>query len=67
MNIGVVPEAETSFGYDGTTALDLPLDVPCDDRSTTQPRSGTHVYCVYCVCIVVCIPLSYLISLKIIA
>ena len=49
----VTPEVETSTGYEGTTELDLhlhvPLDIPCDERSScTQPLSGTYdvMYCI---------------------
>lgn len=48
VNVDMVPAVETSTGYDGTTKLhldvsDLPLDIPCDDRSRTQPLSGMCV------------------------
>ena len=57
VNVDMVPEIETSTGYDGTTKLhldvsDLPFHIPCDDRSHTQPLSGMCVLHSLYTCIV---------------
>ena len=50
VDVDIIPEVETAVGYDGTTAMDVPPSISCEDRSsTTQPLSGT------CVCVCVCV------------
>ena len=56
VDVDIIPEVETAVGYDGTTAMDVPPSISCEDRSsTTQPLSGTCVCVCVCVCVYGCV------------